>query len=73
LVHAVVLTRIPSDRGGDPAPLLSVAPGAEVIEDPWDAVRSALETAAPGHAVLTTGSLALLSYLMQRRSEILPG
>ncbi len=72
-VQSVVLTHIPSERGGDPAALLAAAPGAAVVDDPWDAVRIAREAAPSGQGVLTTGSLALLSYLMQRRSGILPG
>ncbi len=68
-VHSVILTRIPSERAGDPALLQSVAPGAEIVEDPWDAVRLAISRAHSQDGVLTTGSLALLGYLLQQHRQ----
>lgn len=68
-VHSVILTRIPSERAGDPALLQSVAPDAEIVEDPWDAVRLAISRAHSQDGVLTTGSLALLGYLLQQHRQ----
>lgn len=67
--HSVILTRIPSERAGDPALLQSVAPDAEIVEDPWDAVRLAISRAHSQDGVLTTGSLALLGYLLQQHRQ----
>ncbi|WP_053961067.1 bifunctional folylpolyglutamate synthase/dihydrofolate synthase [Sulfobacillus thermosulfidooxidans] len=67
--HHVILTRVPSERGGDPKSLLSICPEADFVEDPWDAVQKAFERTAENQAILTTGSLALLSYILQQRRK----
>jgi dihydrofolate synthase/folylpolyglutamate synthase len=40
-VARVILTRVPSPRGRDPETLRALAPGAEVVPDPADALRRA--------------------------------
>ena len=67
--HRVILTEVPSERGGDPHPLLKVASDAEIIRDPWEAVQRAFVVTEPDQAILTTGSLALLSYIMERHQS----
>lgn len=65
----VILTRVPSERGGDPKRLQSIYPEADFVEDPWDAVQKAFDRTPENQAILTTGSLALLSYIMEQRRK----
>lgn len=72
-VESVTLTEVPSERGGDPNPLLKqfqkVKP-INLIGDPLDAVRSLKRTVTSDgtQAVLVCGSLSLLSYLMRQHA-----
>ncbi|PSR37600.1 MAG: bifunctional folylpolyglutamate synthase/dihydrofolate synthase [Sulfobacillus thermosulfidooxidans] len=64
--HRVIVTRIPSERAGDPLQWREMVPSATFIDDPWEAVQAALAEAKAQEAVLATGSLALLGYLVTR-------
>ncbi|AUW93156.1 bifunctional folylpolyglutamate synthase/dihydrofolate synthase [Sulfobacillus thermotolerans] len=66
LAHRVIVTRIPSERAGDPLQWREMVPSATFIDDPWEAVQAALAEAKAQEAVLATGSLALLGYLVTR-------
>ncbi|MCY0908842.1 MAG: bifunctional folylpolyglutamate synthase/dihydrofolate synthase, partial [Sulfobacillus thermotolerans] len=66
LAHRVIVTRIPSERAGDPLQWQEMVPSATFIDDPWEAVQAALAEAKAQEAVLATGSLALLGYLVTR-------
>ena len=68
-MERIILTHVPSQRGGDPRELLTVAPTATIIEDPWEAVQKAFAVSAEDEAILTTGSLALLSYILEQRQK----
>lgn len=74
-VESVTLTEVPSERGGDPTPLLqqfqTVKP-MNLVRDPLDAVR-ALKRTVPSEgnrAVLVCGSLSLLSYLIREHAFV---
>lgn len=72
-IGEVILTRVPSERGRDPAQLVHAVPKGvlvEVVDDPLQAVRRAKSRLIPGDALLVTGSLALLAHL--RKAGFIP-
>ncbi|MGH7197817.1 MAG: hypothetical protein ACREH5_03650, partial [Candidatus Omnitrophota bacterium] len=54
--------RVPMERSADPRKMAEVVKGLSttVSEDPRQAIRSLVDRAAPGDAILVTGSLYLL-------------
>ncbi len=68
-VNDVILTHVPTERGVDPHILQTVVPHAQIIDDPWQAVQHAFGETRENGAILTTGSLALLGYILEQRQK----
>jgi dihydrofolate synthase/folylpolyglutamate synthase len=68
-VSRVILTHVPTQRGVDPHTLQQGMPDAEIIDDPWQAIQKAFLVTGEDEAILTTGSLALLGYILEQRQK----
>lgn len=65
-VTHLTLTRVPGERGSDPAALASALPrqaSVTIVQDPLAAIRAEQAALAEDEALLVTGSLALMGWL----------